>query len=166
MSEAEKAWRAKPDEEVLAAARGLAEYTEEGQRAIRGELRRRGFDEPPPIVRDSYAGGEAQTGVVHRYTDAYRVARAVIAFGTIVKAIGVVVAVIIVVAGLASSGELGGRGLIGGLLLGAMVGLVFWIAGVFVVAVGQLLRASLDTAVNTSPMFSKAEKAKVMGIAR
>jgi len=164
MSESEKLWRAKADDEVLAAARRLAEYTEEGERVIRAELRHRGFDEPPPIIRHSDPGGEAQTSISHRYTDAYRVARAIMTFGTTVKVIGAVVAAIIAVAGLASSDQLGSRGLIGGLLLGAMVGLVFWIAGVFVTAQGQLLRASLDTAVNTSPLFSNTEKAKVMGI--
>jgi len=202
MSEAEKVWGAKADDELLAAARQLAEYTEEGQRVIRAELRRRGFDEaramgddellaaarrlaeyteegerviraglrrggfdePPAIIRHPDAGGEPQTSISRRYTDAYRVAGAIITFGAAVKVVGAVVAAIIAVGGLASSEQLGIRGLIGGLLLGAMVGLVFWIAGVFVTAQGQLLRASLDTAVNTSPLFSNTEKAKMMGI--
>jgi hypothetical protein len=163
MSELEKVWRAKTDEEVLAAARQLGKYSEEGERAIRAELRRRGFGEPPPIIGHSDAGGEPRTSISYRYTDAYRVASAIITFGTTVKVIGAVVAAIIAIAGLA---YLGSGGLIGGLLLGAMAGLIFWIAGVFVTAQGQLLRASLDTAVNTSPLLSNTEKAKMMGIAQ
>jgi len=42
----EQMWREKPDEEVLAAAGNLADYTDEGERIIRAELRRRGLPEP------------------------------------------------------------------------------------------------------------------------
>jgi len=164
MSDVEKVWGGKADDEVLAAARRLAEYTEGGERVIRAELRRRGFDEPPPTIRHSDPGVGPQTGISHRYTDAYRVASAIIAFGTTVKVIGAVVASIIVLAGIASSDSLGSSGLIGGLLIAGIIGLIFWIAGVFVTAQGQLLRASLDTAVNSSPFLSDAEKAKMMGI--
>jgi hypothetical protein len=164
MSDEEKSWRGKADEEVLAAARRLAEYTEEGVRAIRAEIHRRGLDESPPTIRDSDPPVEPQTGNSKRYTDAYRVASALIAFGTTVKVIGAAVAVIIVLAGIASSDSLGSHGLIGGLLIACIIGLIFWIAGVLVTALGQFLRASVDTAVNTSPFLSDAEKAKMMGI--
>ncbi len=154
--------------------KGPQSFSKEFYEAIRQILVARGVNDPAidlspvdyPQLRDRDAGGGAQASIADRYADAYRVASAIIAFGTIVKAIGGVVAVIIAIGGLASSSELGSRGVIGGLLLGAMVGLVFWIAGVFVVGQGQLLRASLDTAVNTSPLFSNTEKAKMMGIAR
>jgi hypothetical protein len=78
--------------------------------------------------------------------------------------IGAVVAVMIVLAGIASLDSLGSRGLIGGLLIAGIIGLVFWIAGVLVTALGQFLRASVDTAVNTSPFLSDAEKTRMMGI--
>ena len=78
--------------------------------------------------------------------------------------IGAVVAVVIVLAGIASSDSLGSRALIAGLLLGGVVGFIFWIAGVLVTALGQFLRASVDTAVNTSPFLSDAEKTRMMGI--
>jgi hypothetical protein len=161
MSDAEQVWRGKADDEILAAARRLTEYTEEGERVIRAELRRRGFDEPPPTIRQS------ETGISHRYTDAYRVASAVIAFGTTVKVIGFLVGSLIALAGFASSaGPLGSSAaLIGGLGLGALTGFFFWIAGVLVTAQGQLLRASIDTAVNGSPLLSDVEKAKIMGVA-
>ena len=164
MSDEEKVWRGKTDEEVLAAARRLADYTEEGERAIRAEIQRRGLDESPPTIRHSDPPVGSQTSSSHRYTDAYRVASALIAFGTTVKVIGAVVAVVIVLAGIASSDSLGSRALIAGLLLGGVVGFIFWIAGVLVTALGQFLRASVDTAVNTSPFLSDAEKTRMMGI--
>jgi hypothetical protein len=46
MSEAQEVWRSKSDDEVIAAAGELAEYTEEGERIIRAELGRRGLREP------------------------------------------------------------------------------------------------------------------------
>ena len=51
MNDAEAFWRRKTDEEVADAARQLSDYTEEGERIIRGELRRRGIAEPPPTAR-------------------------------------------------------------------------------------------------------------------
>jgi len=48
MSEAEEIWRSRSDDQVIAAADALAEYSEEGEQAIRAELRRRGLSEPPP----------------------------------------------------------------------------------------------------------------------
>ena len=50
-------WRAKTDDEILAAARTLADYTEEGERFIRAELRRRGLPEPePPVGKCPHCG--------------------------------------------------------------------------------------------------------------
>jgi hypothetical protein len=168
MDEAEKLWRAKADDELLAAARRLAEYTEEGSGMIRAELRRRGLDEPPSIIRHADAGGKAQMSISDRYTDAYVVANAIITTGTIVKVVGVVLAAVTVLVVLVLTSSVGAGNFtfwsIGGLLLGALVGLIFWIAGVFVTAQGQLLRALLDTAVNTSPLVSNTEKERIMGI--
>jgi hypothetical protein len=69
MSDEEKVWRGKTDEEVLAAARRLADYTEEGERAIRAEIQRRGLDESPPTIRHSDPPVGSQTSSSHRYTD-------------------------------------------------------------------------------------------------
>jgi len=42
MSDPQAIWRAKTDDELLDAAEDLSEFTEEGERIIRAELRRRG----------------------------------------------------------------------------------------------------------------------------
>jgi len=57
MQDGEQVWRSKTDDEVVEAARVLSDYTEEGERIIRAELRRRGLPEPgAPIGRCSRCG--------------------------------------------------------------------------------------------------------------
>jgi len=46
MSDGEAIWRVKTDDEILEAAEDLSEFTEEGERIIRAELRRRGLPVP------------------------------------------------------------------------------------------------------------------------
>ena len=50
MSDAEDVWRAKTDDELLEAVEQLSEYTAEGERIIRAELRRRRLPEPAPDI--------------------------------------------------------------------------------------------------------------------
>lgn len=57
MSIAETIWAAKSDQELLEAAGDLSRYTEEGERIIRTELRKRGLPQPdPPIGNCSRCG--------------------------------------------------------------------------------------------------------------
>ena len=46
MTEAERIWREKSDDDLLEAAAELHEYTEDGKRIIRAEMRRRGLEDP------------------------------------------------------------------------------------------------------------------------
>ena len=46
MSDMEKIWREKSDEDLLEAAASLSDFTEEGQEVVRAELRRRGLEDP------------------------------------------------------------------------------------------------------------------------
>jgi hypothetical protein len=46
MTEAERIWNQKSDDDLLAAAAELETYTEEGRQVIRAELRRRGLEDP------------------------------------------------------------------------------------------------------------------------
>lgn len=46
MTDMERIWRQKTDDEVVEAAGSLFEYTEEAARAIRAEIQRRGLPEP------------------------------------------------------------------------------------------------------------------------
>jgi hypothetical protein len=51
MTDLEAIWREKSDDALLDAAAELDTYEEEGQRAIREELRRRGFEDPVDQLR-------------------------------------------------------------------------------------------------------------------
>lgn len=46
MNDAERIWREKSDEELLDAAAELDDFTDDGQRIIRAELKRRGLEDP------------------------------------------------------------------------------------------------------------------------
>ncbi len=53
MSDIEKIWREKSDEDLLEAAAQLSDFTDEGQRVIRAELRRRGMEDPVEQAGDT-----------------------------------------------------------------------------------------------------------------
>ena len=108
---------------------------------------RPGSDSPPKFRSEIAA-------LTVRYRDAYAVASTIMGFGGVVKAIGVLLAGIVVLASLATSNDLGGgRAVLGGLLLGAWIGGIIYLLGILTSAQGQILRATLDTAVNTSPLL-------------
>lgn len=51
MTDTEKIWQTKSDEQLTRASNELADYTHEAERVIRAELKRRGLPEPPPAHR-------------------------------------------------------------------------------------------------------------------
>ena len=160
-------WRSKSDEEVTDAARHLSDYTEESQRIIREEFRFRGMAdreelpgvaEPPATKRPI---NESRAPVVCRYQDAYHVGAGLVGLGTIIKVLGLVLAVIIVVGSLSVSSltEVG-------IVLAVLVGGLFWVCGVIVAAQGQILQATLDNAVASSHFLTDPERADAMGLPR
>jgi hypothetical protein len=125
--------------------------------AVSGEL---GSDqETPSRPRKSNAA-------VTRYRDGYRVAAFVVAVGTVFKFLGVLIGSVIALSVVSGSNGLIGSG--GSLFAGATIGLVvggsFFISGVFVAALGQVLQATLDTAVASSPFLTDRERARAMGL--
>jgi len=54
---------------------------------------------------------------------------------------------------------------LGGALVGGIIWLITWVLGVFVSAQGQLLKANIDEAVNTSPFLVDDQRAKIMSLA-
>jgi ribosomal protein L37E len=100
--------------------------------------------------------------LVAKYRDAYIVAGTIVVFGTAVKVIGLVLGVIAVVVSLGAADDLGWFAPVGGLVLGALVGTIFYILGVFISAQGQILRATLDTAVNTSPFLGNEQRIGIL----
>jgi len=129
----------------------------------------------------NYAGLARSDGlskaVMKRYKDAYRVSKAVVGIGTVIKVVGGIlggiVGLIFLVVGSAMSqlGGMYGRNegasfvvLIVGVLYGGIVFLFFYVVGVIVSAQGQILKAGLDTSVHTSPFVSNDDKAKIMSL--
>lgn len=94
-----------------------------------------------------------------RYLDGYRVANSVNAFGQFIK-IGGPVLGLVVWAGVAQAVGAGA----GGFVFGLMVAAIFFVIGVFVAAHGQLLKATLDTAVHSSPFLTNDLRAAVMSL--
>lgn len=109
--------------------------------------------------------------VVGRYSDAYRVARATVLIGNLIKVVGVLLGLLVGVglfALIATQARLlGGMGAVGffvSLLLGGGIFAFFFVLGVVVSAQGQLTRATLDGAVNSSPFLTNAERAEAMSL--
>lgn len=109
------------------------------------------------------------SAITTRYNDGYLVAVTTNGIGEIIKGIGVVLAVLSILTGLALAlnGRAGDATFALGLALmisGAVSGLWFYIAGILVSAQGQLLKASLDSAVNSSPFLTNEHRAQIMSL--
>lgn len=102
--------------------------------------------------------------VVNRYQDAYRVAAAIITTGSIIKVIGAVLGLGL---GFVAFAQVEKGFKLGTILwfAGAVITwLGFYLWGVMVSAQGQLIRATLDSAVNTSPFLEREDKARAMSL--
>lgn len=104
-----------------------------------------------------------------RYIDAYLVARAVTGFGSMIKVMGIVIAILLVLIGFVVASQSGPRDPISylgimGIVVGVISGALFYIIGVLVSAQGQILKASLDSAVNSSPFLTNEHRAKIMSL--
>jgi hypothetical protein len=107
-----------------------------------------------PASRPSQAVGQ-------RYKDAYLVAGALSGVGTAIKAIGIILGVLVALVGLvAGSAEF----TLPAILAAVAVGVFFFVFGALISAQGQVFKASLDTAVNTSPFLSNEERAAIMSL--
>jgi hypothetical protein len=128
-----------------------------------------------PSVRAGHARGSLEERVspeiVGRYADAYRVARATVLIGNLIKVFGVLLGLLVgggLFALAATQGRVvGGTGAIGffvGLLVGGSIFAVFFVLGVVISAQGQLIKATLDGAVNGSPFLTNDQRAEAMSL--
>src|SRR5438874_1540453 len=107
--------------------------------------------------------------VMKRYKDAYIVARVTNGFGRMIKAIGIIIAALLVLVGVmifndAHPGNpMANIGIVA-IVFGIFTGALFYIIGVLVSAQGQILKASLDSAVNNSPFLTNEHRAKIMSL--
>ena len=132
-----------------------------------------GVAEPPtqsPTSKFQTETVEAKA-LLSRYWDAYLVARMTVGLGEIIKVIAVVFAVLIMLAALLIAGQAsqssGGTAVVTfflGVIGAAFVGGQFYLLGIIVMAQGQILKASLDSAVNSSPFLQNEQRAKIMSL--
>ncbi len=110
--------------------------------------------------------------VMTRYCDAYLVARVTTGFGGIIKAIGIALAVGIFMGGIVVGSAMArmygseiqtGLGILGA-AFAAVIGATFYLFGILVSAQGQILKATLDGAVNNSPFLTNDQKAQTMSL--
>jgi len=109
-----------------------------------------------------------------RYEDAYLQARWVVQAGDVIQTVGWVIGALIFCGALFAAHtvtklETPAADWLppAGLAIGAIITVFFfWLVGVLVCARGQQLKASLDSAVNSSPFLSNAQRATVMSLAR
>lgn len=99
-----------------------------------------------------------------RYSDGYKAAKAIVGFGNLVKTLGIVAGVIIALIALSLSERLSGIFFVAGALFGVLVWLGLFVSGIVICAQGQLLLATLDSAVNTSPFLDNSQRALVMSL--
>jgi len=107
--------------------------------------------------------------LMRRYNDAYLVARAVDGVGGLSKGIGVAIAALLVLVGLmiVSNGRAGDATFAMGIVViasGVATGAWFYVLGILVSAQGQILKASLDSAVNGSPFLANEHRARIMSL--
>ena len=115
---------------------------------------------PAPPDNSSFAPmPPIESSVGKRYSSAYLVANSITAVGKAFKVIAGVLAFIVFVGVITQGG-----GFIWGILWGLVAAVPLIILGTLVEANGQILKASLDIAVHTSPFLSKEQMASIMKI--
>lgn len=119
--------------------------------------------ENTPATRD--IGAPPSKPVMSRYSDAYRVAGALAAIGNVLKLVGFVGAVLVgVLSAIYLPPEARAAGLVFGLIIAGIWFAVFFVSGLIISAQGQLLQATLDGSVNTSPFLTNEQRSEVMGL--
>jgi hypothetical protein len=116
------------------------------------------------------------SSAVKRYADAFQVAKVLVGLGTTLKIVAAVAALIIggisllvLIIGVVSLTESAAGFIfvlpsIAGFFFAILVGVLIFLFGVLVAAHGQILRATLDAAVNSSPFLSDSQKAEAMSL--
>jgi hypothetical protein len=106
------------------------------------------------------------SALIRRYSDAYVVARTIDGFGLTIKTIGFVIAALLTLTSLwiASRGAMGAAFGAIGVAFAAAIAVVLFVLGTLTSVQGQVLKASLDTAVNTSEFLNDGDRARIMSL--
>jgi hypothetical protein len=122
---------------------------------------------------EAAASGDSRSAkLLTRYVDGYRVGRALDGLGMTIKGVGFVVSALLVIVSLmmmllnTSTNQIGiafGGG-VAGILMAVFVAGNCFILGSLISAQGQILTATLDSAVNTSPFMDNENRMKIMSL--
>ncbi len=120
----------------------------------------------PKDMNQPTSSPDTTNRAVTRYKDAYLVARAVTAIGKSVKYMGVMLGLIVIAVGYYVGTQMGGGLMysVGGAVAGVVISIPLYLLGILVSSQGQVLKASLDVAVHTSPFLEAEQKARVMSL--
>lgn len=153
-------------QEIAASSPGT--YREEAVEAARRVLSQREAGVPDPTIAEAARVADlGKNTAINRYFDAYLTARAINGVGALIKMLGIVLAVLIALGVFAISGDARDiRLILGGLILAAALGVPIYVLGILVAAQGQILKATLDTAVHSSPFLTDDQRASIMSIKR
>jgi len=93
------------------------------------------------------------------------VAKVIVGVGNLVKVLGIVAAAVVVLVGLVVTSTTNTAvPLIASFPLALVIWLLPWALGVLVSAQGELLKANIDQAVNTSPFLVDEQRAQIMSL--
>jgi hypothetical protein len=101
---------------------------------------------------------------ITRYEDGYLVARTIEGIGSVIKGVGIVLGIIIAIVGLIVGTQTNLLFGIVGFIFGIAVAIPLFVVGVIVSALAQVIKATLDAAVHTSPFLDNQAKAAAMFI--
>jgi len=168
MSDSKNTRGGKTDDEIAEAAARANYLRKQGianpPHATQGETRSADYWAAAAAHADNQFDGneEASDIVRRRYRNAYLVARLGLGFGRVIKILGIITAMSLVVLGYGAFGSFGLPVRVACVFVGVGWGAVIYFLGVIIGAQAQMHYALLDIAVNTSPVLSAAEKAKVI----
>jgi hypothetical protein len=136
-----------------------------------GDTQRRTVAEQLGMPVPSGSPGLAFAALTSRYSDAYRVAATAVVIGATLKILAVcagglalIVSMLPVSRAIAGAGSADSTALLIGLVAAVLVGVPLYALGILVSAHGQVLKATLDTAVNTSPFLANEQKANILSL--
>jgi hypothetical protein len=104
------------------------------------------------------------SAVVHRYADAYVVARTIDGVGSAIKVIGLVIGALLALGSLVAGSKGGFAIMIAfvGIAVAGAIATVLYLLGTLASAQGQILMAALDSAVNSSHFLTDQDRARIM----
>ncbi len=144
--------------------------SDEHARRFREAVHQMATNKPHDDASTSQAsvGSVEVKSLMNRYWDAYTVARVIVGYANLIKIVGVVLAAVILLISLLVASQFQGGGAFAmflvGLLNAAVVGILFYSVGILVAAQGEMLKATLDGAVNGSPFLTNEHRAKIMSL--